>query len=152
MQHLSTLYENEELYLPHEVDGYRAPIFEGLNKQRVLVLYNTPELAPAEREQLMKILGALKLTIDDIALASATEVYKCGYAGWVNDGPPFDKMIGFGASALNMGLTVRLKRYFINEFNGKQLLFSDSLETLIAEPKLKGNLWTVLQVLFGLTK
>ena len=149
------LYEGEELYRPHEVNGYHTPAFEGGYKQNILVVYDNGQPGPLEasqKEQLLKILAALKLTIDDIALADAHELYAYGIAGWINDGPPFNKFIAFGASALNMGLTVRLKRYFISNFDGRDYLFADSLTGIMTEPKLKSQLWTVLQVMFGIKK
>lgn len=152
---LGLLYDGDDLYQPHEVAAPQALQLEGANQKGILVVFDNgtdQPLAPAEKEQVIKILGALKLTPDDVMMANAQQLYQYGFAGWLNHAPPFNKMIAFGASAMSMGLTLRLRRYAISNFQNTDLLFVDNVATIMQDTRLKAELWAVLQVMFGIKK
>jgi hypothetical protein len=88
--------------------------------------------------------------MSDVALIDTDWLYKYGFAALLNSPVEFNKFVGFGTSAMKMGLTVSLKRYITSSFRGKKLLFGHSLAQLQQDQKLKSSLWAELQVLFEL--
>jgi hypothetical protein len=149
------LFEDTEIYSGHDTDGNVPPPVSGENLKGVVVAFesgNADSLDPADYDQLVKILGALKLQVSDVALIDTQWLYKYGFAALMNSNVEFSRFIGFGTSAVKMGLTVSLKRYATSSFREKKMLFSHSLAQIQQDPKLKGALWAELQVMFDLKK
>ncbi len=147
---ITKLFEGNDLYIVKQGNAADEFPIEGSNTNGVAIVYSSNASMPAEdREQLNKILAALKLdpaavgmvNIANVAPPVFTNIVKrlnCKY------------MLVFGATPVDLGMLVAAKRYVELPMQGVQVLFSDSIELLRQDAKRKRYLWDCLQVTFGL--
>jgi hypothetical protein len=104
----------------------------------VLVTKPWMEIRETEKEQLVKILSALKLPIERVTIKFQPTF---DLSGW-SEKP--EKLIYFGA--LPTGITY----YEVIEVNGVSLVASESLEELIINEPARKRLWGALRQLFSI--
>ncbi len=120
----------------------------GNNQKKVLVICQDPKQQTELLDFLKKILGAIDLDIDnDISLLKAKKGSLYSFIGARNK-IAFDKMLVFGLPAADLGLNIKAQPYKIINIENCQLLFSDGLAAITSDKKLKGALWSSLQLLF----
>ncbi|WMJ73585.1 hypothetical protein RCC89_10490 [Cytophagaceae bacterium ABcell3] len=121
------------------------PELKGGNKKKVLILIGDDSLSnPALKELLMKILGAVGLTEEDIALAVLEKTLipqdyfhasKC------------HKAVLFGINPSYAGFQSDL--YMVSSGNNISAVFSDPLSKVSTDVNVKKKLWQGLKNLFG---
>lgn len=147
---IAKLFDGNDLYILKQANLPSQFPIEGTNSNKVAIIYSslTP-LANDDRDQLFKILGALKLDPTAVGLVNLTDVAAPAFTNLAKQ-LNCTYMLVFGATPADMGMLVAAKRYVELPMQGVRILFSDSLETLRADPKRKRYLWDCLQVMFGL--
>ena len=137
--------ENTPLHLPAA----------GFGKKGVLVLVYEPEhtfLAPADQTLLEKILQAVSLLPDDIALInwySAQSLLEAGNAldQYLSD-QPYRTTIVFGEVPQPWSQGNFFEAYAVNDHGTQHFLQAASLATLAQDPAQKVRFWKCLQQLF----
>lgn len=119
-----------------------VPVFKGGNKKGVLVLVEDAEaefLNQKDLDYLLKILGAVKLSLDDIALVNASK--ETGYSRI-----SFQQALVFTTNhSLPLGSN---QKYSQIPFEGNQVLLADRLDQIAASVELRKALWDALRLLF----
>ena len=139
--------EPKQEYETPKVDQVAQPAisltYEGQNAKGVLLLVNN--ISAEEKIFLEKVLGAVKLTMNDCALLSLSE----------NNSPEHQKLIeNFDCKIiLNLGgqqlpFLQGINNYKINFVSDKKALQTDNLKSIIADVNKKKQLWECLQQLF----
>lgn len=147
---VAKLFEGNDLYVIKQGNaGHEFPI-EGKATNRVAVVYNSDvAMSSDDREQLNKILAALKLNPDDVGMVNVADVPPPVFTN-ITRRLSCNYMIVFGATPVDLGMLVAAKRYIELPMQGVKILFSDSIELLRQDAKRKRYLWDCLQVTFGL--
>lgn len=96
------------------------------------------EVSDAEKEQLSKILSALKLPLERVTIKFQPAF---NLSGW-NEKP--EKLIYFGA------LPAGISYYEVIDVNGVSLVASESLEVLLGDESARKRLWGALRQLFSI--
>lgn len=104
----------------------------------VIITKPWPEVQPAEREQLSKILVALKLSLDSVTVLHQSKLDLAA----LTTKP--ERVIYFGA--LPAGLT----HYECIDAQGIALVASEDLSQLITNDPARKKLWTALKQLFSI--
>ncbi len=147
---IAQLFDGQDLYLLKPENGLSGFPIEGTNTNSVAIVYHSATgIAPEDKEQLYKILAALKLDPTAIALINLADVQGPGFST-VARATGCRYLLVFGATPADMSIFVAAKRYVEINMQGVRILFSDSLELLRAEAQRKRYLWDTLQVMFGL--
>lgn len=150
----SLLYNKQTLYV---IEG--DTIFD-LNQagvrlrkgKEIVVLYYYPGLTEPpydEWQQLVKILGACKLTEDDIVCINTANVKGLSWSS-LSRALPISVVVMFGNLTGYLSANVQVHKHITYNLNGVQLVKSEPLSTLIKSQADKGNLWTCLKKVFNL--
>lgn len=127
--------------------GYTPPVYEGHFLKQILIVVHSASLGFEHKELLMKILGAISLTKEDVAILPS---------GHIKSKADFDWMAGSGKKGLiAFGLPDKWKQQIIPQselyqmisHNGYHLLFSDSLTEINGNVNAKKQLWSAIQKL-----
>ncbi len=147
---LTKLFEGNDLYMVKEGNAADELHVEGSNANGVVIVYNSTEIMGQEdREQLNKILAALKLDPAAVGMVNIANVAPPVFTSIVKH-LNCKYMLVFGATPVELGMLVAAKRYVELPIQGVQVLFSDSIELLRQDAKRKRYLWDCLQITFGL--
>lgn len=147
---ISQLFDGTDLYILKQENGAIEFPIEGTNNNGVAVVYNSfAPLHPDDKDQLNKILAALKLDPAGIGLVNLENVSPPAFTNIAKQ-LGCNYMLVFGATPADMGMLVAAKRYIVLPMQGVKIIFSDSLELLRQDAKRKRYLWDCLQVMFGL--
>lgn len=140
---------NEQNQVNEPVEDYEEEVYqlsyEGGFKKKILVVFAGTELAAESKAFLLKILGAVECTLQDIALTAERDLKEAGTSGLQSLEP--EKIIVFGKIDLPIQFT-RKELYEVVSEEEKDLLFVDSLDELNENRDLKRKLWNALQTLF----
>lgn len=127
--------------------AYTPPVYEGHFLKQILIVIHSTGLNFEHKELLMKILGAINLKKEDVAILPS---------GHIKSKADFDWMTGSGKKGLvAFGLPDKWKQQIIPEnqlynmitHNGYQLLFSDNLAEINGNVNAKKQLWSAIQKL-----
>lgn len=148
---------DDELYM--SADRNEEPDFEqsgdisqfsflGQNKKGIGFLVNYPSeqyLPQNQLDFLSKILSAIKLGLDDIAILNVAT-----HMGKEKELPSiFRKMVFLGPQPFPFGFQdIQINKYEIAESDGKVVLYCDTLDLISKSTDMKGALWTNLQRMF----
>lgn len=147
---IAKLFDGNDLYVLKQGSLSGQFPVEGTNSNKVAIVYSSLiPLHNEDRDQLYKILGALKLDPTAVGLVNLTDVSAPAFTNIAKQ-LNCTYMLVFGATPADMGMLVAAKRYVELPMQGVRILFSDSLETLRADPKRKRYLWDCLQVMFAI--
>ncbi len=118
----------------------RVPEYAGENRRRVLVMYDSGEVLPAEQEQfLAKVLGAVHLGMQDIALVR----YADCRADWTRI--PADRLLLFGCEAL---ADQAPELYQPSSRENQTILRGAPVGVIMADKQHKTQLWQALKQMF----
>ena len=117
---------------------YPEEIF--LLKHQPVVIINGPweQLGETEREQLYKIIAALKTPIDSITILTMPTLNITAFKGKA------DQVIYFGE------LPAGVARYEVLESDGVSFICSESLTDLLVNKAARNQLWIGLRALFSI--
>jgi hypothetical protein len=106
-------------------------------------------LKPADRTLLQKILAAVKLSEDDVFIASINDILPASFNNFI-EGNAFDKLFFFGVEPIQFNWHLDIVQYQRTFFSDKELLFAESLSVLSTNDLAKKKLWMQLQLIFNL--
>lgn len=156
------LFSGSSVFLPNdlnfqsgEVPG-RKDAFDssGKDKKKLLILVQNPDFEFYSEEgenTLIKMLKALGHKLSESIVLNIENATISKFAA-LQHVFGFERMLAFGVAPKDIDLNVAFRKNEIGKVDGTAMLFTHSLEELIADAKLKRPLWSVLQKMFGLTK
>ena len=124
--------------------------FLGNNKSRVaIVIYDAENiyLPDAQLNFLMVILGACKLTMEDVAIVNISNSNSITYKT-IESELKAEKIILFGVTSAELGLPLEFPVYQIQQYNNQTYIASDSLMHIETNKKEKISLWNCLKQIF----
>lgn len=135
---------------PEIVHPARVLEYAGKNLKKILILFENPnqEKLPSAQELFLgKILHAVNLNFDDIALVNAARLDDA-LMRQVSD---FDAIVQISFGVKNLGLDFKpdTPPYKIFKARAKTLLLADHLEAIERDKEKKVSLWTNLKSLFA---
>lgn len=129
---------------PKEVAKPAIPTFKFRNK--VLILTDT--ISDSEKALLIKILGAIGLTLDQIDLVELSKVQTLDYQSFLSQNVT-KKFVSFGVGLGKINWNILLNIYQPKNVAGVDFLLSDELRVLETNNDLKKILWGALKAMFG---
>ena len=124
--------------------------FYGGNKQKILILVEDVEaefISEKDKEFLGKVLGAIKLTYNDVALINTFKNSSLSFQDYLNQ-INFTKLILFGKEP--KGLTESgILKYKISTVGDVEILHADILSEIQDDKNKKVKLWEELKKLFS---
>lgn len=129
---------------PKEVLKPVIPTFKFRNQ--VLILTDT--ISESEKALLVKILGAIGLTIDHVDLVELSKVQTLDYQSFLSQNVT-KKFVSFGVGLGKINWNILLNIYQPKNIAGVDFLLSDELRVLDASRELKQTLWGALKAMFG---
>jgi hypothetical protein len=143
----------EEVKQTMREDVDKTPDFElkylGENKQKILILVEDPEaefINERDKEFLSKVLGAVKLTFNDVALLNTYNNSDLTYS-YLSDKINFRKLIIFGKEPNDLDDS-SLVKYKIAIKIDVEILHADMLAEIQDDKNKKIKLWEELKKLF----
>jgi hypothetical protein len=110
---------------------------KGPDKDVVIVLDKTAKAE--EHEFLIKILSALKMTVQDVSIINKEDF---------SSQMEFKNLIAFNINPQALLPGINTEKYIIKEHGKAGFLYADSLDELIKDVKKKKQLWEALQLMF----
>lgn len=129
---------------PKEVLKPAIPAFKFRNQ--VLILTDT--ISESEKALLVKILGAIGLTLDQVDLVELSKVQTLDYQSFLSQNVT-KKFVSFGVGLGKINWNILLNIYQPKNIAGVDFLLSDELRVLDASRDLKQTLWGALKAMFG---
>ncbi len=123
------------------------------NRNQVVIIYTNQEtvyLNPEEEALLSKILGAVKLRIDDVELVNIHN-HRDTLVEILKD-KLVNQIISFGIELRDLDIQIPLEAYRITRAEGIDILLADSLFELQLNTDKKKMLWQALQGMFFLSQ
>ena len=122
--------------------------YEGNFEKGVLICYEGKHLEKGTRVFLLKILGAVGLSLKDVALVSGNHLQESPEKSFTQLNPHTCLIFG---SIKHPSIPSKKNNYEI--LNGEIVfLFADDLKEIEEDTSLKKKLWKILQVLFQINK
>lgn len=115
-------------------------------RNQVLILTDT--ISDSEKALLVKILGAIGLTIDQVDLVEFSKVQTLDYQSFLSQNVT-KKFVSFGVGLGKINWNILLNIYQPKNVAGVDFLLSDELRVLEADRNLKQTLWVALKTMFG---
>lgn len=144
------LLMGEDLYIIREKQAYSQFDYLGNNNRYILILVKeTKETYLSESDQafLTKILGAVKLQFEDIALVNVQTHPKVDFTQLKNYFS-CTKLLSFGISAAEIGLK-NSSLNELHEYQNTKIIIAESLSILAKDDSRKKLLWLTLKKLFN---
>ena len=130
---------------PEQKPTFTPPVFEGNNLKEVLVVVHAAGLDFAHKDLLMKILGAISLAKEDVAILPSGHITSKADFDWMAKGPK-KSLVAFGLpDKWKAQIVPDHSLYQVRTHHGYQLLFSDKLEDIASNVEAKKKLWAALQ-------
>lgn len=141
-------------------ETHHAPAIEevpvkGENKKEILVLVeekNTEFISAANEQLLTKILQAVHLAMDDIALVNLSNIksFPPSHIAEALEKIPFNTLISFGPVVKEWPVSNFFSKYMVNtDDTNRNILLADTLDELATDLQKKKSLWQCLQKLFS---
>ncbi|MFN4007186.1 MAG: hypothetical protein ACK4HE_06725 [Chitinophagaceae bacterium] len=128
--------------------------FLGSNKKQVLIIVSDStaiHVKDAALELLIKVLGACKLTLEDVALVNVHQ--QAVQLPQLQTHFQPQKMLIFGVPAVQLAIPFTIPRYRVQAHGNIQYLFANHLDSMLTADANatteKKNLWTSLKQLFA---
>jgi DNA polymerase III psi subunit len=115
-------------------------------RNQVLILTDT--ISESEKALLVKILGAIGLTFDQIDLVEFSKVQTLDYQSFLSQNVT-KKFVSFGIGLGKINWNILLNIYQPKNVAGVDFLLSDELRVLETSRELKQTLWDALKSMFG---
>ena len=132
------------LISPKEVARPAISTFKFRNQ--VLILTDT--ISESEKALLVKILGAIGLTLNQIDLVELSKVQTLDYQSFLSQNVT-KKFVSFGVGLGKINWNILLNIYQPKSVAGVDFLLSDELRVLETSRELKQTLWDALKSMFG---
>lgn len=148
------LFESIDLYDLQEEAYLQNIDFKGSNKKQALVINQLDDAQEVYAEHMLfleKILGAVNLDMDDIALINIPAGKSCRFVQLKNE-LEFNSLIAFGVMPERLSLSINYKKYHGFNFLETNILIADSLMELMPDKKNKALLWNELKKMFDIAK
>lgn len=129
---------------PKEVIKPAVPTFKF--RKKVLILTDT--ISETEKALLIKILGAIGLTLDQVDLVELSKVQMLDYQSFLSQNVT-KKFVSFGVGLGKINWNILLNIYQPKNIAGVDFLLSDELRVLDTNLDLKKTLWGALKAMFG---
>lgn len=129
---------------PKEVAKQVIPTFKFRNQ--VLILTDT--ISDSENALLVKILGAIGLTLDQVDLVELSKVQTLDYQSFLSQNVT-KKVVSFGVGLGKINWNILLNIYQPKNIAGVDFLLSDELRVLDTNLNLKKTLWGALKAIFA---
>ena len=133
-----------ELISSKEVAKIAMPTFKFRNQ--VLILTDT--ISASEKALLVKILGAIGLSLDQVDLVELGKVQTLDYQSFLSQNVT-KKFVSFGVGLGKINWNILLNIYQPKNVAGVDFLLSDELRVLDTNRDLKQTLWDALKSMFG---
>lgn len=142
------LFEGTPVYQIHDSSAMNTPV-AGDKPFKILLLHNSGvQLPVAERQMLGKMLAALKLNWEDVALISGQP--ESTFHHLRGSSMCFNKMIAFGFTPATLGMNIAADNYRLLNFQDTQIIFSESLSILSQNlNSSKDRLWKAVKEMFA---
>lgn len=129
---------------PKEVAKPAIPTFKFRNQ--VLILTDT--ISDSEKALLVKILGAIGLTLEQVDLVELSKVQVLDYQAFLSQNVT-RKFVSFGVGLGKINWNILLNIYQPKNVAGIDFLLSDELRVLDTNLDLKKTLWGALKAMFA---
>ncbi len=129
---------------PKEVAKPAIPTFKFRNQ--VLILTDT--ISDSEKALLVKILGAIGLTLEQVDLVELSKVQGLDYQAFLSQNVT-RKFVSFGVGLGKINWNILLNIYQPKNVAGVDFLLSDELRVLDTNLDLKKTLWSALKMMFA---
>ena len=130
--------------LAKEVVKPAIPTFKFRNQ--VLILTDT--ISDSEKALLVKILGAIGLTLEQVDLVELSKIQTLDYQSFLSQNVT-KKFVSFGVGLGKINWNILLNIYQPKNIAGVDFLLSDELRVLDTNLDLKKTLWGALKAMFG---
>jgi hypothetical protein len=158
-RHFLAMFLNDPVYVVEEPESPELPEekeiaiqFKGKNKQEIVVMVNDEKaeyLSENEEAFLMKILQAVQLTQDDIALVNAYHFQSEVHQPEALNNIPYKTLITFGDLPEAVFFRKYLTKYLWNKDDKNRVyLQADALKEIANDRTKKQLLWKNLQEIF----
>ena len=145
----NSLIELEYVKKEHKIATTPTVNILGHNKGRIIILIKDADnlyLPENQLNFLMGILGACKLTMNDVALLN---IYKKNITyKFIETELQAEKIILFGVSAAEIGLPLEFPIYQIQQYNNQTYVAASALDDIEKNKLEKMNLWNCLKQIF----
>jgi hypothetical protein len=124
----------------------------GKNQQKIAIIVDTTEAVFLPDDQfnfLTGILGACKLTIEDVAIINIQRNSDLTYTSLTNE-LKATKIFLFGPTPAQLGLPITFPHYQVQSYNKQVYLSSPSLALLQNDKAEKTKLWLCLKQIFSI--
>jgi hypothetical protein len=115
-------------------------------KHKVLILTNP--ISNSEKELLIKILGAVGVSIEQVDLIVFNHSQSLDYQSIMSQ-KVTSNFISFGIGMSKLGWSMLLAPYQINKIEGINFLLADTLKDIEVSQNLKKSLWGALKGMFS---
>ncbi|HYG40684.1 MAG TPA: hypothetical protein VD908_18795 [Cytophagales bacterium] len=136
---------------PEEIEIVKKEItYIGENRKKILIVIHDREsdtINEKDKEFLGKILGAVKLTFNDIALVNSF-LFPALHPSDLENKISYTKLILFGEELIQLFNDLKLNKYKLSEVNDVEVLYSDSLFEIQEDKTKKIKLWEELKKMF----
>lgn len=122
--------------------------YEGNFEKSVLIIFQGDVLEDPHREFLLKVLGAVGCSLNDVALVSTASILASSPDSIERLKPK--KCLIFGS--FDHAIMLKKTAVYVKIAGDFDYFFADKLEDLVDNVQLKRNLWAGLQVLFQINK
>lgn len=143
---LQLLFDSTQLYgIAHTAQTALQP--QGANKKKILLLCCTDRNLPAdEREMLGKMLNALNMNWEDVALLCIVSPVPFHL---LKKQITFEKLIAFGHTPSEISLNIAPEKYQVISFAETKIIFSEGLSVILGNKQhVKDRLWKSVKQLF----
>lgn len=147
---LKYLFNGQTLYIPKASKTQDSLVFdyEGGNNKYILMLFNHAGkggVPQAQKQFLEKILGATKLSFEDVAMANLQTIGNASFDDLKNFFAPSSIFL-WGISPKQLGLNADLYQPVIH--NKVKVICVDPIDVVENDKTLKAKLWGILQTHF----
>lgn len=126
----------------------QLPEVNDMGQCLTVVLMKTTESSEKDQALLIKMLGAVKRSMEETMIITiADEDLGHGISG-VFDSSQIKQILVFGISPIDIGLNISVRLYHLLNIGDKRIIFSHGLPTITQKPEYKKPLWEALQQAF----
>jgi DNA polymerase III psi subunit len=115
-------------------------------KHKVLIL--TDSISDVEKTLLIKILGAIGTSLEQVDLIELSKVHSLDYQSFTSQSIT-QKVISFGVGLGKLNWNILLNLYQPKNVSGVDFILSDELRVLEENINLKKTLWSALKAMFS---
>jgi hypothetical protein len=130
--------------------GVKKLLFIGENKRKITIIFEQKSadfLKTPEYDLLTKIINAVKLTPNEVALVNVSDNLSFSFEQIATQLAP-EKCIIFGVNSSSLKMPIPTDKNTVLNMGKTQILYAESLTTLLFDRDKKIALWEVLKKIF----